>query len=58
MVPELNLTLPAKALGKNWMVARYAEMQGAANDGEACQSQASNNSWCRRLARVEPLEQE
>lgn len=28
-VPELNLVLPAKALGKNWMLSRFPGMHGA-----------------------------
>ena len=28
-VPELNLSLPAKALGKNWMESNFSEMQHA-----------------------------
>ena len=30
-VPELNLALPAKALGKNWMRSRFPEIQHARN---------------------------
>ncbi len=30
-VPELNLTLPTKALGKNWMESNFPELQHAPN---------------------------
>ena len=33
-VPELNLTLPTKALGKNWMESKFTELQHAPDTGK------------------------
>lgn len=52
MVPELNLQLPAKALGKNWMQSYFRKMQRLPETRGSLRRCAWSDSNCRSVPSV------